>query len=119
MLVTLLGWKVAGWTGAMIATLALFVPSSLLCYGVTKMWSRYRGRHWHTALEKGLAPIGAGLILAGVFAIFRIAGSGILSWVVAGMSAAMLAWRPTLNPLHLLAGGAITFAVLSAEFFSS
>ena len=29
MLVTLLGWKVAGWTGAIVATLALFVPSSL------------------------------------------------------------------------------------------
>jgi hypothetical protein len=36
----------------------LFVPSSLLCYGVTKMWNHYRGRHWHTALETGLAPIG-------------------------------------------------------------
>ncbi len=23
----------------------LFVPSSLLCYGVTKMWNHYRGRH--------------------------------------------------------------------------
>src|ERR671920_2282190 len=36
MLVTLLGWKVAGWTGALVATLALFVPSSLLCYGATR-----------------------------------------------------------------------------------
>jgi chromate transporter len=119
MLVTLLGWKVAGWAGAIVATLALFLPSSLLCYGVTKMWSHYRGRRWHTALENGLAPIGAGLILAGVFAIFRIAESGILSWVVAGMSAAILAWRPALNPLLLLAGGAIIFAVLSARFLGS
>jgi chromate transporter len=111
MLVTLLGWKVAGWTGALVATLALFVPSSLLCYGVTRMWNHYRGRHWHTALESGLAPIGAGLILAGVFAIFRIAGAGILSWAVAGVSAAILAWRPTLNPLILLAGGAAAFAI--------
>jgi chromate transporter len=113
MLVTLLGWKVAGWTGALVATLALFVPSSVLCYGVSKMWSHYRGRRWHTALETGLAPIGAGLILAGVFAIFRIAGAGVLSWVVAGGSAIVLTWRPKLNPLLVLAGGAIAFAVLS------
>ncbi len=114
MLVTLLGWKVAGWTGAVVATLALFVPSSLLCYGVSRMWSHYRGRDWHTALENGLAPIGAGLILAGVFAIFRIAGSGILSWSVAGISALVLAWRPKLNPLLVLIGGAIAFAAFRA-----
>jgi chromate transporter len=111
MLVTLLGWKVAGWSGALVATLALFIPSSLLCYGVAKIWNHYRGRHWHTALENGLAPIGAGLILAGVFAIFRIAGAGILSWVLAGVAAAILAWRPKLNPLILLVGGAIVFAI--------
>ena len=89
----------------------LFVPSSLLCYGVTKMWNHYRGRHWHTALETGLAPIGAGLILAGVFAIFRVAGAGLLSWVIAGFVAAILAWRAQLNPLILLAGGAVAFAL--------
>jgi chromate transporter len=119
MLVTLLGWKVAGWTGAIIATLALFVPSSLLCYGVTKMWSHYRGRHWHTALENGLAPIGAGLILAGVFSIFRVAGAGVLSWAIAGGSAAILWWRPKLNPILVLAGGAIAFVALHAGLFGS
>jgi len=111
MLVTLIGWKVAGWTGALVATFALIIPSSLLCYGVARIWSHYRGRYWHTALETGLAPIGAGLILAGVFIIFRIAGSGLLSWGIAGLSAAILAWRPKLNPLVLLAGGAVVFAI--------
>jgi chromate transporter len=109
MLVTVLGWKVAGWSGAVVATLAFFVPSSLLCYGVSRVWSRYRGRPWHTALENGLAPIGAGLILAGVFVIFRIAGSGILSWAVAGVSAAILGRWPKVNPLLLLAAGALVF----------
>ncbi|MBZ6075131.1 chromate transporter [Microvirga puerhi] len=115
MLVTLLGWKVAGWTGAIVATLALFVPSSVLCYGVSRVWNHYRGRNWHTALENGLAPIGAGLILAGVFAIFRIAGAGILSWAVAGSSAIVLAWRPKLNPLLILLAGAIVFVVIQAR----
>jgi chromate transporter len=114
MLATLLGWKVAGWTGAAVATLAFFVPSSLLCYGVAKAWKHYKGRHWHTALESGLAPIGAGLILAGVLAILRIAGSGASSWGIAGISAAILAWRPRLNPLLVLLGGAVAYAALRA-----
>lgn len=112
MLVTLLGWKVAGWTGALVATLALFVPSSLLCYGVARMWGHYRGRHWHTALEAGLAPIGAGLILAGVFSIFSVAGAGILSWGIAGAAALVFGFRPKLNPLFVLLAGAIAFAVI-------
>jgi chromate transporter len=112
MLVTVLGWKVAGWTGAVVATLAFFVPSSLLCYGVSRIWSRYRGRTWHTALENGLAPIGAGLILAGVFVIFRLMGAGVLSWLVGGASAAVLARWPRLNPLLLLLAGAVVFAAV-------
>lgn len=110
MLVTLLGWKAAGWTGALVATLALFIPSSILCYGISKMWNHYRGRRWHMALESGLAPIATGLILAGVVVIFRVAGAGWLSWAVAGVSAAILTWRPKLSPLLVLVGGAVTFA---------
>ena len=36
MLATLIGWKVAGWAGAAIATLALFVSSSLLTFAVVR-----------------------------------------------------------------------------------
>ena len=53
MLTTLIGWHVAGLTGAFVATLALFVPSSLLCYGVAAVWNRHRGKRWHSALERG------------------------------------------------------------------
>src|SRR6476620_3809519 len=31
MLTTLIGWHVAGWMGALVATAAMFLPSSLLC----------------------------------------------------------------------------------------
>ena len=110
MLVTLIGWKVGGWRGAIVATLALFVPSSVLCYGIGLAWNRYRGRVWHTALERGLAPIGAGLILAGVLSIFQIAGAGFLSWAVAGAAAGILALRPSVHPLLLFAGGGAVFA---------
>ena len=44
MLTTLIGWKVAGWSGALVATLALFGPASLLTYGVARVYDRFRGR---------------------------------------------------------------------------
>jgi chromate transporter len=112
MLTTLIGWHVWGWSGALIATLALFVPSSLLCYGVALVWRRYRGARWHTALEEGLAPVGIGLVLAGVVSILRLSGGGALSWVIALGSAGLLSWRPKLHPLLIfLMGGAIVVAV--------
>ena len=112
MLVTLIGWKVAGWWGALVATLALFVPSSLLSYGVARVWNRHQGQRWHTALEQGLGPVGAGLLLAGVVAIFRVSGAGLAAWAVALLSAAILGWHPRLHPLVLLAVGGLAFILL-------
>jgi chromate transporter len=108
MLTTLIGWHMAGWTGALLATLGLFLPSSLLCYGVVRVWNRYRGKRWHTALEEGLAPIGTGLILAGIVTVLRL-GGGWLGWVLALGSALMLSWLPRLHPLLLFAGAALVF----------
>src|SRR6202051_3755023 len=65
MLSTLIGWKVAGLTGALVATVALYLPSSLLVYGAARLWGRWRGSVWHSAIERGLSPIAAGLILSG------------------------------------------------------
>jgi chromate transporter len=117
MLTTLIGWHVDGFVGALVATLALFLPSSMLCYGFAMVWRRYRGRRWHTALEQGLAPVGIGLVMAGVVAILRIGSGGVLSWIVAFGSAGLLSWRPKLHPLLLfLLGGSIFIAVRAVHW---
>ena len=111
MLTTLIGWHVAGLTGALVATFALFVPSSLLCYGVAAVWRRHRGKRWHSALEQGLAPVGIGLILAGALSILSLSGGGALTYALAVGSAAHLTWRPRVHPFLLFVlGGAIAVA---------
>ena len=57
MLATLIGWKLAGFPGALVATISLYLPSSALCFGVAKVWNRYRGTPWHKACEAGLTPV--------------------------------------------------------------
>ena len=117
MLATLIGFKVAGLSGAVIATLALFVPSSVICFSVARVWNRYRGRPWHQAFESGLAPIGAGLLFAGVIAVLRLGAAGPLwplSYGVAVAVAGLLTWRSRLHPSGLLLGGAALFVVASA-----
>ena len=114
MLATLIGWKVAGLVGALTATAALFLPASVLCYLIARVWNRYRGKPWHAAFEQGLAPIGAGLLFAGVLAILRIGSTGPLSWAtVVGVAAVLVQW-PRLHPFALLAAGAALFLAVHA-----
>ena len=113
MMVTLVGWKVAGWSGALVATLAMFLPSSLLCYKVAKLWNRLRGTPLHTALERGLMPIGTGLAMAGAILILRTSEAGPLGWIIAGLSTTLVIWR-NVYPLVVLACGGSLFMLAQA-----
>ncbi|MCK8782899.1 chromate transporter [Roseomonas sp. NAR14] len=108
LLVTLVGWQVAGWAGALLASLAIFAPSSLLVYGLARLWTRYRGAPWQRAVELGLAPVAAGMVLAAAFTVLSAAEGGVLAWIVAGVSAAVLLTTRA-SPFLLLGGGAAAF----------
>ena len=110
MLSTLIGWKVAGWAGAVTATIALYLPSSLLVFGVSRVWGRWRGSPWHGAIERGLAPIAAGLVLAGGLAVLEAAG-GAAVWAAAAIATAILLRWPKLNPLILFGASGALFAI--------
>lgn len=113
LLVTLIGWAVAGWQGALIASLAIFVPSSLLVYGLARLWVRHRGARWQRAIERGLAPIAAGLILAAALTLVQVARGGPQAWIVAAASTALLTFT-RVSPFLLLGAGAAVFLALSA-----
>jgi chromate transporter len=108
MLATLIGWKVAGWLGALVATAAMFGPASLACYGATRIWNRYRGTVWHSVLETGLIPVAGGLTFAGAFAVLRAAEATPLDWGLAAISAGLLVGTKKIHPLLIIgASGAI------------
>ena len=112
MLAPLIAWKVAGVTGALVALVALYLPSSLLCFAVSHVWERHRGKPWHRACEAGLTPVAAGLVFAGVLALLRLAGSGPLTWLTVAFVAGLLTWRPKLHPFPLLGVGAVLFLLV-------
>ena len=111
LLVTLIGWVVAGWMGAVVASVAIFVPSSVLLYGLARLWARHRGAPWQRAIERGLAPIAAGLILSAALTLVQASQGGPYAVAVAGLSTlALVATR--LSPFILLAAGAAAFLAL-------
>jgi chromate transporter len=112
LLSTLVGWQVDRWTGALIASLAYFVPSSLIAFAVSRVWNRYRGRPWQAVLERGLAPLATGLILSGAFTVLLSSSGTVSLWVIVAVSTAIFILRPKLNPLPvLLAAGLAQVAV--------
>ena len=66
MLTALIGWKVAGIAGAAVTTAAFYLPPGASWYSRRRrLWNRWRGSAWHQAIERGLAPVAAGLFLSG------------------------------------------------------
>ncbi len=104
MIFTLVGWAAAGWWGALVATLTVYVPTSVLTYVVAGAWNRYRGTKIHTALERGLAPVALGLITAAAVVILDTSDTGPLGWAIAVGATAFLVWR-SVYPLWILAAG--------------
>lgn len=112
LLVTLIGFQAAGWQGALVASLAIFLPSSLLLYGIARLWARYRGRPWQRAVERGLAPVAAGLILAAALTVLRATDGGWLAWAVA-LTSTLLLTTTGISPFITLGFGALLFAATS------
>jgi chromate transporter len=108
MLAALIGWNAAGLAGALVATVSLYLPSAILVWIAARIWGRWRGSRWHAAIERGLAPVAAGLFLSGGIAVLRLSPGGPAVWAAAlGTAAILLRW-PGVHPVPLMfAGGAL------------
>jgi chromate transporter len=112
LIATVVGWKVAGVLGAVVATLCMCGPSSLIVYGVSRTWDRFRDRPWRSVVQAGMAPVVVGLIGASGLILARGASAEWRTAAVVAVSA-VLSWRTRLNPLWMLAGAA-AFALAGA-----
>lgn len=109
--VSLIGWQAAGIAGALVATVAIFVPSAVLVYGLARLWARYEHSRLIRAVETGLIPVAAGMILAATGTILNAAEGGIWAWVVAIVSTLALLYT-RISPFVLLGLGGLFFVIL-------
>ena len=104
LVVTLVGWRVAGMAGAAVATLSLIAPACLLTFMVAGAWHRFRAARWRVVLQAALTPVTVGLLLAAAVVLTRGAVHGVGGAAVcAATTAALLGSR--MHPLWLLAAG--------------
>ena len=115
LMVSVIGYHVAGWGGAGAALVGFFLPAGVITFYAGRMWDRFAENPWRAALARGLGPVTVGLILAGAHSIERtvMAGHGLVPYVVCALVAVILL-RVKINPVFLiLAGGLATWTARS------
>jgi len=106
LMVTLLGLRIAGAAGALVATVATVLPTCLLCYWGGRLWHSARDTSWRPRVEAGLAPVTIGLIGAAALVVSRASAATPASLALLAVAAAILI-RTRLHPLWLFAAGAL------------
>ena len=106
LVVTLIGWEIAGLAGALAATLAMCLPMSVLIYLLIDRWEGFAGQRWQKAISLGVAPLAVGLIFSGATLIAQSVSLGWFGWglVVATVLANL---NLKLHPLWFIGLGAL------------
>jgi chromate transporter len=92
-IVSLVGWQVAGFWGLLVATLAMLLPACLLAFVVGRLTNKLAGTPGFKLAQDALVPVAIGLILAG------------------GLDLAGAAYQGWFTPLLIL--GSVAFILLS------
>jgi chromate transporter len=97
---TLIGYHVAGFPGALVATFGMCGPSSMLAYFVSGTWERFKDARWRIAIQNGLVPISVGLIGASGIVLAQAADHNLLAYAMTATTA-VISYATRLSPLWL------------------
>lgn len=109
-LITLIGYHVAGVAGAAIATAGIVGPSCLLTFFVSRVWDRFKEARWRIAMQAGLVPVALGLIAASAYVLVRAADHNVTGFLITALTAAV-AYYTRLNPIWLFAAAGAAGAI--------
>ena len=80
--------------------------TGLITFGVGRLWVRLEGWPWRDAIQRGLAPVSIGLILAGCLTMAKGALTG---WITVAIAAGVftILLRSRINPALLILGSSL------------
>jgi chromate transporter len=110
LIVTLIGYHVAGIAGALVATFAMCGPSAVFAYFVSTALRQSSHLSWPAILQAALVPISIGLMCASGLVLTLTSDR---TWIAATITigAAALTLTTRLNPIWMLVvGGILGFA---------
>ena len=106
MMIVSIGQWVAGLPGAVVVLIAFFLPTVVLSLTIGRLWTRLEKWPWRQSIQRGLAPVSVGLLLAGCLTMAKGAVTG---WITTATAMAVFAilLRSRINPALLILGGAV------------
>jgi chromate transporter len=112
LIASLIGWKVSGLGGALVALFAMCGPAAAISWYVSGVWDRFKDSPQRAIIQRAMAPMVVGLVGAGGVVLATPSTPDWRLWLIAGLSAAGMLYLTKLNPLWLLAGGGVLGAIL-------
>lgn len=105
------GYKVAGFVGALVASLSLFSPPFILMVLATRQLGKFRGNRYVRAFLGGVGPAVVGMLLA---ASYSIGQNTIAEWpgVVIAVACFAILFRFKVSPAFVLLGAGVAGLVL-------
>ncbi|MBS0223048.1 MAG: chromate transporter [Proteobacteria bacterium] len=111
-MVSLIGWQLAGLAGLLVATLAIMIPSCTLAFVAGRAIAHWSERRWTKLLREGLVPLALGLILASGLSMMQVADHDAVTVAISLATAAFVILSRR-NPLWaIVTGAAINIATL-------
>ncbi len=111
LMVLVIGFQIAGLVGAGVVLLSFFLPSSILCFYVGRVWNRFGDSPWRRSIQNALEPISIGLMASGVYAVAK---ASIVSPITLALAliTLYLILRTKINPVFVILGSGIIGAIL-------
>jgi chromate transporter len=103
-MVSLIGWQLAGLTGLLVATLAIMIPSCSLAFIASRAVTRWADRRWLQLGKEGIVPVALGLILASGVSMMRTSDHDVVTLCISLLTAAFVVFSRR-NPLWALTAG--------------
>jgi chromate transporter len=108
---TFIGYKVAGFGGAALATTGMFAPPFVLALAAGRSLAAFRANRIIQGALKGVAPAVVGIIVAAAIALWRTSVHSYLGGAVALAALVVLVAFRRVSPLAALASGGVVFVV--------
>lgn len=103
LMVLVIGYQLAGLIGAGVVLLSFFLPSSIFCFYIGRLWNQFGESPWRRTVQNALEPISIGLMASGVFAVGK---ASIISspTLVLSLITFLLILRTKINPVWIILG---------------
>jgi chromate transporter len=108
----LVGYAVRGLVGALVATVAVFLPAGILVFLAGNGWDRLHGNPWRERFARAIKPVVLGLVWAGVVTLARGATTAPATIALALVATVVLLrtdWNQSLLVLGAGVVGAVAF----------